>query len=91
MFAAYKVKPETGSLVLKAILITAWIVEGLGVLAVAAGVGAVVYHISQLAFGAFITSIILVIVSVFFLSFVGLFIYAMRQIQREKQRHHTHK
>jgi len=85
MFAAYKVKPETGSLVLKAILITAWIVEGLGELAVAAGVGAVVYHISQLAFGAFIASIILVIVSVFFLSFVGLFIYAMRQIQREKQ------
>src|SRR6266567_5247651 len=50
MFSGFKPKPETGSLVLKAILITAWLVEGVGALTVALGVGAVVYHISQLAF-----------------------------------------
>ncbi len=85
IFASYKVKPVPGLLVLKAFIITAWIAEGFGELAVAVGVSAVIFHLSLLAFNAFIASIILASVGVFVLAFVGLIIYAIRQSRLEQQ------
>jgi hypothetical protein len=79
-----KVKPVVpGWRLLQALLIGAWVAEGFGELVFTVGMFAVIFHLSLLAFNAFIASVILVIVGVPFLSFVGLIIYAVVQYKKQ--------
>ena len=81
-----KVKPGVpGWRLLQALLIGAWVAEGFGELVFTIGMFAVIFHLSLLAFNAFIASIILVLVGVPFLSFVGLIIYAIVQYKKHQK------
>lgn len=64
-----------------ALVIGAWVVEGLGQLAVAIGVGAILGHFSNLALTLYVAAIVFIVVIVPMLCFIGLFIYALTQVK----------
>jgi hypothetical protein len=86
MFASYKVKPVPGHLLLVGLQAGAWIIEGLGWIAVVVGVFAVIAHLSPIAFKALIITSISVVVIGFIGSFIGLVVYAIRKYGGKKQK-----
>ncbi len=84
--AFYKIKHDIpGWRLLESLLIGGWVAEGFGELVFTVGMFAVILHLSQVAFNAFIAASILVIVGVPFLSYVGLFIYAVVQYKKQQK------
>ncbi len=86
MNAFIKVKHDVpGWRILEALLIGASVAEGFGWLAAAVGMFAVIFHLSLLAFNAFIAACVFVIVGVPFFSFVGLIIYAVVKYKKQQK------
>jgi hypothetical protein len=85
----YKSHPVPGHLVLRAILIGAWIAGSIGQLFAVIGIFFVISHLSNAASTAFVAALIFVIVLVPALSFVGLMIYAMIQYRKKQQKKQT--
>src|SRR5450755_4071666 len=72
-----RTKPGKGRLILQAVLIGSAAGEGVGELAAAIGIFFIFLHFSSAASAAFIWSAVFAIGIVPFLSFIGLFIYAV--------------
>lgn len=84
MQAALTPKPTSGWLVLRALLIGAWVAEGIGELAVYIGVLLILWHFSYTAFLVTLLTSALAIVGVPILSFIGLLIYAFISVKKEE-------
>lgn len=87
--AALKANPTVkGWLVLEALLIGAWVAEGIGELAAYIGILCVLWHFSSAAFLAALLASLFVLVIVPFFSFIGLLIYALinaKELAKQQQ------
>ena len=92
LFTFYK-KPKivphaSPSNIFAAMLVGAWIAEGIGWLAAYIGICFVILHISFLSLIVFLSTSIVVIFILPFLSAIGLAVYAVRESEKQSQEQH---
>ncbi|MGB8347855.1 MAG: hypothetical protein WCD86_23450 [Ktedonobacteraceae bacterium] len=83
-----KIVPHAGPAnIFSAILVGAWVAEGIGWIATYLGILLVIWHLSFPAFIAFVSSSVFILVVLPLLSSIGLGIYAVREYRPQDEQH----